>query len=374
MVKKIGLVTCFINNYGACLQAYALQTILNNYAEKVEIIQYLEPLGYDNNKSFKHRLVFNNFTKSVFAMLSMEYKHSREFRRSCEKFKVKYLCFNNVKYYSYDDFLRKPPNYDVFVCGSDQIWNPTFYGEPNKVYYLDFTGDKKRIAYAPSIGVSDIDSVYQDEFVRLVKKFNYISVREKTGSQLIKKYCDMEAKTVLDPTLLLAKNEWSELANNAEIHIDEKYIFCYLFGNRPFYSEFIRCVSELLNLPIYIVPFTKKQVYAGFHNIYGAGPLEFIKLIKEASFVITDSFHATAFSINMNIPFYSLLRNSKGDPKCMNSRIYDILSLVRLEDRLWDDFRDISQFERIFSWDESNKILSNKRNEDMLFLKNSINE
>ena len=372
MNKRIGLVTCFINNYGACLQAYALQTVLGEFTEQVDIIQYLEPAGYDNS-SFLRKIIVNPLVKKVAALILPGYRHTQSFRSACICFKKQYLRFNDQKYYSYEEIKKNPPDYDAFVCGSDQIWNPTFYGGPNKAYYLDFAGEKKRIAYAPSIGVSEIDDQYQQEFVRMINRFDYLSVREKTGSSLIEKYCNKEARVVLDPTLLLSGEEWKTAAENADVHIQGKYIFCYLFGDRPFYYDYIKRISEKLGLPVYIVPFTSNHEKAGFHNIYNAGPLGFVRLIRDASFVITDSFHATAFSINMNVPFYSLLRHKKSDPNSMNSRIYDILSLTGLEDRLWEDGQDFSEFSQYIYWDNSNDFLINKRREDKAYLKNAIN-
>lgn len=372
MNKNIGLITCFLDNYGACLQAYALQTVLEEYVDQVEIIRYLEPEGYDNT-SLLRRVVFNPVVKSVAALILPNYRHKLAFRAACSNFRKRYLRFGQENYYTYAELKQNPPNYDAFVCGSDQIWNPTFYGEPNKAYYLDFVGDKKRIAYAPSIGVSDIDENYRREFIRLINQFDFLSVREKTGNLLIVKYCGKDAKQVLDPTLLIAGEEWRKKADNACLNIKEKYIFCYLFGDRPFYYQYIAKISKKIGLPVYIIPFVTNHVQEGFHPIYGVGPLEFVKLISNAALVITDSFHATAFSINMNVPFYSLLRNEKTDPKGMNSRIYDILSLSGLENRLWEDDWEFTNFTMKICWDNSNAVLKEKRLEDKVFLENALN-
>lgn len=371
MQKKIGLVTCFINNYGACLQAYALQTVLKEYAEQVDVIQYLEPAGYDNS-SFLRRIIINPVVKKVVGVFLPDYRHKQSFRIACNSFKKQYLRFGKQKYYSYEELKSNSPDYDVFVCGSDQIWNPTFYGGPNKAYYLDFVENKKRIAYAPSIGVSELEEQYRRDFVEMVKKFDFLSVREKTGSFLIEKYCNRIACTVLDPTLLISGEAWRRRAEDAQLQIDEKYIFCYLFGDRPFYYDYIKYVSNKMNLPVYIVPFTANHMNAGFHNIFGAGPLEFVKLIRDAAFVITDSFHATAFSINMNVPFYSLLRSENATPNNMNSRIYDILSLTGLEERLWQDNQGMDKFSDVICWDDSNTILVKNRNESRAYLENAL--
>lgn len=371
-MKRVGLVTCFINNYGACLQAYALQNVIGQYVDDVEIIQYLEPLGYDNDNSVMHKMLINSITKKIASFISPKYKASRMFRLACEDFKNNYLKFGEEKYFSTEAIYDNPPDCDIFVCGSDQIWNPTFYEGPNKVYYLDFAGDKRKVAYAPSIGVSDIEEKYHKDFAELVNKVDFLSVREKTGSEIIRKYCNKDAKVVLDPTLLITGSEWRDKSEESNITISENYIFCYLFGDRPFYYEFIKYVKEKMQLPVYIIPFTDNQAKAGFMNIYDAGPLGFVKLIKNATFIITDSFHATAFSINMNKPFYTLLRDEKENPKGMNSRIYDVLSLVGLENRLWEDNNDFSLFSDKIIWDDCNKWLCQKRNEDKMYLSNAI--
>lgn len=372
MSIKVGMLTCFINNYGACLQAYALQTVLHEYTDQVDIIQYLEPLGYDNDNSLVHRLLFNPITKTIVAQISRKYRISLKFKRSCEEFKRKNLHFGNEKYYSYEQLRDSVFDYDVFVCGSDQIWNPSFYDGPNKAYYLDFVKKGRKVAYAPSIGVSDIEEKYRTEFVRLINRIDFVSVREQTGSKIIEKYCNREAKVVLDPTLLISAEDWKSKIEEEGSIAKERYIFCYLFGNNPFYFRFIEQTSKKMGLPVYIVPFSREQMRADYNQIYDAGPLGFVKLIHNASLVITDSFHATAFSINLNTPFYTLLRDNKNKVNSMNSRVIDILSMAELENRLWEEERDFMDFTTEVDWNKSNMILCAKRREDIQYLKQAI--
>ena len=378
-MKKIGIVTCFLDNYGACLQAFSLQSQINKFGYETEILQYVEPEGYDNDKSIIHRFKVNCFTRWVRSIVSKNYRKKYLFQNACKDFRKHYIKLTSRKLYNYKEVEEEATKYDALVCGSDQIWNPTFYGKPNKVYYLGFCKGKKRIAYAPSIGVSEINVEYREEFKRLVCDIDSISVREKTGSELIMKYTNREAAVVLDPTLLINGYEWRNIVSqkkttsNKTLPQDtDKYIFCYLFGDRPFYYQFINNVSRVLGLEVYIIPFSNNQENYDYHKIFGASPLDFVKLIANASLVITDSFHATAFSINMNTPFYTLLRNADTDINSMNSRVTDILKMVKLEDRLWNESSKMDVFTTKIEWNEPNSIIQEKRSVDSKYLEDAL--
>ena len=377
-MKKIGIATCFIDNYGACLQAFALQSKIEQLGYESEILRYVEPAGYGNHRNIVKKILHSQIIEMARCFFFPAYRKKIIFKQECDKFRVKNLHFSKKKLRTIDDVKKESSIYDAFVCGSDQIWNPTFYGRLNKVYYLDFADNKKRIAYAPSIGISEIAEEYQSEFKRLVGKFDYISVREQTGCNLIRKYSGKDARVVLDPTLLLSGAEWIKKVSEEKAirksfpKKGEKYIFCYLFGNRPFYYSFINEISKKYDLKVYIVPFYANQEHMGYNLIYDAGPLGFVELISHASLVITDSFHATAFSINLNTPFYTLLRDNPKDAQSMNSRVIDILNLTQLQSRLWIDENDINAFTMDIDWNKANSIVQSKREADLKFLKDAL--
>lgn len=372
MKKNVGLATCFIDNYGACLQAYALQTAIEKLGHKCEIINYREPVGYEKQK-MKKRLLSNPFFVTALSKFSEGYRRAYAKRPKFDAFRNKYLHLGvacDTEKAVYESALR----YDAYVCGSDQIWNPLLFSKNNKIYFLDFVEEgKKRIAYAPSIGIEKIPEMYVEEFGQLVSKFDSLSVREKSGGTIIKDILDKDVDVVLDPTLLLNGEEWSQLAHSPKIK--KPYIFCYLFGEREYIGTFVEYVRRKLGLPVVCIPFTKREHESDFLKIEKAGPNEFLWLIKNASLVITDSFHATAFSINFNTPFYSLLRNTDNDKNNMNSRIFNILEMTELTERLVTP-NVTYPFDISCNMDYSNAngLLQERRTKDFNFLKRALEE
>ena len=321
-MMNIGLATCFLDNYGACLQAYALQTSLEKTNSKVEIINYIGEYGYEPDRGIE-KFIRNPLFKWVKSKMDSSYKIRNKNHIRFNEFRRKYLKLSPKTFHSLDELKKSTHIYDAYVCGSDQIWNPMLYNSNNKVYFLDFVPkDKKRIAYAPSIGISAIPEKYQGEMRELLNKMDVLSVREKTGSKIVEKLTGRECRTVLDPTLLLSKEEWEGLACNPQIK--EDYIFCYIFGEREYIGDFVRYVHQKTGLKLVTIPFTEREKSELYNRVDVAGPEDFVGLIKNAKLVITDSFHATAFSVNLNIPFYTLLRNTNDDKNNMNSRVVDI--------------------------------------------------
>lgn len=367
----IGLVTCFLDNYGACLQAYALQKTIEKSGNKVEIIKYIGEVGYAPDTGLR-KLIRNPFFKWVKRRLSKEYDEYCKRRVKFDSFRKKHLHFSERSFYSFDELERGAQFYDAYVCGSDQIWNPMLYNGNNRVYFLDFVPEgKRRIAYAPSIGVSEIPVEYQLEMTQLLQRMDVLSTREETGAGIVKMLSGRDCRTVLDPTLLLSGEEWSCLAKKP--NIDRPYIFCYLFGERNYIGEFLDYVIQKTGFQVVTIPFTKREENTEFIQERNAGPEEFVGLIKNASLVITDSFHATAFSINLNTPFYSLLRNNVTDSNNMNSRITDILGMLDLQERLIEKKEDFPvQIDLDVNFDSVNEVLNQLRREDKEFLYKSI--
>ncbi len=229
----------------------------------------------------------------------------------------------------------------------------------------------KRIAYAPSIGLSEFPEEYSADLKEKVNRFDYLSVRETAGQKIIEPLTDIDVKVVLDPTLLLTGEQWSKIAKPPKIK--EPYIFLYLFGNRPYIGEFVEYVRKQTGLRVVCIPYTEREKNSEYVQIYDAGPCEFLGLIKNASLVITDSFHATAFSINFNTPFYSLLRNDDSDKVNMNSRIFSILDLVGLQERMvLPDVEYPFSIDMSLDFSGANERINDKRRSDFGDLKQQL--
>ena len=360
--KKIAIITWHAyNNYGGVLQAYALrQTVKKLAVDKVDTINYKS----NPPKVFK-KIKFKEVIKKISVHNNKIKKLIQQNSEKFDEFREKNFTFTRKCDNATDLFLLND-EYDKFICGSDQIWAPTVF---NENYFLSFVkDDSKKISYAPSMGLPVIDNKYiKEEIKKLVSKFDSISIREEQGKNLIKDFTDKEIEVVLDPTLLLNKEDWNQRFNLEEKNKD--YIVFYCLGGKKGHYKIAKKIAKTLNKKLIIIPgnildYRKKE-------LQNVSPEGFLKLIYNASLVITDSFHGTIFSINFNVPFITLKR-FKDNKLSQNSRIYNILKKVKLENRLYND--NIKYFlENIdINFNECNKIIEEERKKSIEFLKNSI--
>lgn len=372
---KIGLITYYGDNCGACLQAHALQQVINQLGHECDIINYNgikdfpKPPMMTRIKNIKG--VSDLFNKIYLKISGKENTVDNEIY---EKFRAERIKFSAKYYDSFNELKLNPPEYDAFVCGSDQIWNPTFrQNTNNRAYFLDFVPEyKRRIAYAPSIGTTNIPEVCKAEMVELLKKIDNLSVRELDGAKVIKDISSLDSEVVLDPTLLLDSNYWNALTK--EVSVKEEYIVTYLFGEMDYEYEFIKFIQKQTGLKVVAIPRNRRDLTTNNELMYNVGPYEFISLIKNAKLVITDSFHATVFSLIFNVPFYSLLRNEKGHKFSMCSRLYSILSIVGLESRIVTPDSNFNDYTNYFDVDfiKANRNLEKERRRCIDYLKNSL--
>ena len=250
-MEKVGIITWFKhNNYGTVLQAYALQEKIMSFGDEAKLINYSTRI----KKTMIHEMKVNFIiSKLSDKMLKRKYKNNySKVNKKFNDFRNKYLnftdeCDNHIELKETSDL------FDKIVCGSDQIWNPNFF---DKHFFLDFVEDNsKKISYAPSIGVSTINkNEIKEKMSYYINRFSSISVREEQGRECIKEFCNKDIKVVLDPTLLLTKEEWIESLN---INVDPKpYILCYFLGNNKEYVKIAKSLSKQLNLPIKVFPTT----------------------------------------------------------------------------------------------------------------------
>ena len=332
--KKVGLITYYGNNYGGCLQAYAIQQTIKNLGYNPQILQVYTPLiGKDFNKWVAIRRILKD---PIAFLRRRKYikEHSRnEIIRSqaFDRYRSEFLAFDKSFTLSVDN-LFEAINYDTFVCGSDQIWNPVLYGV-HPIWTMKFAPiGSKKIAYAPSLGISDIPEQYVADFKKNLKDYTYISCREQEGAKCLSRIIGKEVDVVLDPTLLLTPEQWHGFT--CPVNIKKPYIFCYLFGDYPYITEVKKRVKKHFNIDIVCLPYNLRELKADDLKLYDITPNQFVWLIENAKYVVTDSFHASVFSIKMSTPFISLKRTSDNDKKNMNSRLYTLLQTVGLEDRL----------------------------------------
>lgn len=370
-MKKVAVMTwSHYHNFGTSLQVTALTYVIRKLGYQVDVINYIPHGKLVSLKGYK---TFNYYIGKV-----REKTNNRKYRsiydEDREKAFVKFLDENislTEECKTDSDLFLLNEKYDVFVCGSDQIWAPTIF---NAKYFLNFVENpRKMVAYAPSIGLSIIDDPYvRNRMAENINRFTHLSVREEQGAKLIREICNKDAKVVLDPTLLLTSNEWDTMS--VPIDEDKPYILCYFLGTNEENWSHVYALSKNTNMHLKIIPVFESDYARGHDVVKGVGPGEFLSLVKNASLICTDSFHCTAFSIIYNKPFYSYERFSSKDENNQNSRIYNILKLLKLENRLVKDKTSIPAQPFNCEYNDTNKQLEKKYHESIEFLEKALRE
>ncbi len=330
--KTSATITWFTGNYGSVFQAYALQQAQEKIGVKNTIINY-QPNAKEKLKFFltsSARMVTLK-AKIDARKIQKEFMTEKEIKEKDKRFKSFYSSnlVLSSPIYTQEEMNGISDKYDYYICGSDQIWNPAYF---KKCQYLSFVSDnKKKIAYAPSVGTTYLSEANKRKIKPLLRRFDFVSVREKQSVDLIQPLINIPVQVVCDPVFLLTADEWNV---KIPLHKSDDYIFCYFLGQNEEYRNAAKRLSEKTGLKIKSVP----NNYWGYgmdgEIVKTAGPAEWLDLIRNANYVITDSFHATAFSIIFNKNFYVLKRFKDGDKTSQNSRIYHILELVGLMDRI----------------------------------------
>lgn len=343
-MKKVGIITsyaAFHHNYGAALQGYALAKQIELLGYTPEIIPYISapemPRVWRGKAA--NRTCQLGLYRKIRRWIRMAIKKTRIL--GCDRTEAKFILFEDQYLPMYQsmpmDFKQVQAiaaQYDAFVCGSDQIWNPRLRNNTNdRGYFLDFApSSSRRIAYAPSIGNSEIADTAKRDLPELIDKLHAVSIREKSGAKIIKDVCGIEAPVVLDPTLLLPVEAWQPLFEK-KVQTPKEYIFIYRFGCIHENIEQMRSIVTRLGLPVIELQVSPESTDSAYFQICGVGPKEFVSLIANAKLVLTDSFHATVFSIISRTPFYTFCREYN-HVNNMNSRMIELLEMTQLSHRM----------------------------------------
>lgn len=358
-MKKIGVVTIYDSkgNIGNKLQNYA-------------VIKTFNKLGCECTTLATEREVSPKqiFTSTVRYWLNKYVLHKSSFNPYNYSRIRNYWAFNKYLNVDYSLVERKNVNFDFYSVGSDQVWNPEFYKYDMRrkdYYFLTFAPDEKKIAFSSSFGIDEIPKEWESWFEYNLKTFRALSVREEAGAQLVFDLIGKRPEVLVDPTLMLEKDEWEKVAKvPSYIDLKTSYVLTYFLGD----------VSEEIAL--------KCDEYASMINgkcyrlldpnspLSNAGPAEFLTLIKNASLILTDSFHACVFSFIYNKPF--IVYSRKGKNSGMFSRIETFLSKFNLERKFVDSGLDNDIWEHDYS--DGYKQLEIERERALNFLKQAIEE
>lgn len=322
---KIAIITIhYANSYGGMLQAYASQKVLSSFGE-VSFINRITPHLADNMRvlplpSSPRGLL--RFGKNIFRFFPRSRLISRfkDFQQTY--FRHTPLIDNDEQLHALED------EFDIFICGSDQIWNPQVLEDFDAAYFLSFVKDKKKIAFASSAGSYKYTEQEEEKVAEYLSDFHAIGVREVDMQQYLTKLLGREdITTLLDPTLLLSKDEWhSDFPPDAGDRPPYLLVYALKLGKEGL--DIISKVASQLGLKVITIDQDPFLRYNADEHKNDIGPKEYLELLAGASFVVTDSFHGTAFSVNFNVPFITIL------PKSGGNRIKTLLSAVGLEERL----------------------------------------
>lgn len=357
--NRIGVLTFHRSlNYGAILQAYALKKSIEKLGVKSEIIDYRNE-QLESRDSIKRFYKTKGIARSLFQIVEMPYWFKR--RRKFDEFLFKAGIGEKIN--KFDKAVEE--KYDKIFVGSDQVWNYKVTNFDENYFLRNIEDRKKRNSYAASFGISQIPSEYKEKYREYLNDFNFMSVREPAGADIIYKLNNKKVEVVLDPTLLLTKEEWHELASKQSLDYD--YIVIYQRAYSKSLIEYAQRLAQQHNCKIVTINGNPRQVIKAKY-IMDAGPEEWLALMKNSKFIVTNSFHGVAFSINFNKQFYVELLDEKFG---VNSRLTNIIDFFNLKNRMITNNRCE---ESIIDYSEINKKLEEERKKSLSFLKAAIQD
>lgn len=356
---KVSVITMhYVKNYGSALQTYATQKYLEKLGCKVEFIDYWRN-GYLDNQLLKDRLnsskiYSKNFFTRIIGILLL-YPSIRIKIKCFSKFLSKYINLSQKRYISYEELLENPPKADIYCTGSDQVWNSKWNNGIEKAYFLDFVPKgAKCISYSASFGKDKLDESEKAITKKMLAKYSYISLRERSALDILRDLGINNGVHVLDPTLMLNKKDWEELIDGPVIK--EKYVLVYqLNSGDKRLDEYAKNFAKSKGLKLVRFTSAVHQCFKYGKTFLGRNVEDFISCLMYAEYIITDSFHATAFSINMNKKFITVY------PKEFSTRLESILQLTNLEYRHVEDFTDYSIGDTPINYNLVNSILDGER-------------
>ena len=371
---KIGLLS-FHNalNYGAALQAYALERVLEDHGYDCEYIDYQNirrRQGYDMLYLIRDSFCKGKLKDALKYTLGYPFLSLRKFYFS--EFYKSHVKYSGNTYYNKEDIKKLSDTYDMYIVGSDQVWNPDNNGS-DTTFLLDFVADKtKTISYSSSFGVIDIPDCLKTEYSTCLKSISHLATREVSGVALIKKLTGRDAKLVLDPVFLLPRNSWLELIGHSN-DLKKNIIFSYT-NQKGQFEEFLKTtgydtarmthykLSRFTTLNDFINPQVRIK--------YFMPPFEFLRVISSSDLVVSASFHCLSFCIIFNVPFLCFLTGDEGK----DERIVTLLSHFGLSERIFSTKMTLADVNRTIDWENVNKKLDGMRSDSINYLINNLKD
>ena len=343
-----------VSNYGSVLQAYATQVAIEKLGCNAVCVDYYrsdeKPKQLVStllksskwNKNPLTRLFFLATQKPVYSYSGKRFEKYRSL-----------LKLSETQYNTEAELIENPPKADIYMTGSDQVWNTITCDRIDPVYFLSFLkGSEKKVAYGASFGGNKVKDEDRKTIASLLKSYDTVTIRENSGVKIAEDL-GIKAVQVLDPTFLLTRDEWQKIIPKKEYK--EKYVLVYQLHPNKRFDKYAKAFAKAKGLKLY-------RVSACFHHAVRSGKFilcppigEFLSLIQNAEYFLTDSFHGTAFAIGLNTQFVDVL------PKNYSERISSVLELIGYENRVLQDYNDFSIADEKIDFDRVNNKISEQR-------------
>lgn len=367
---KIDIITRHaIANYGSILQAYATEKMLDKLNIENEIIDYVRVeensknlvKTYMKNSKKWNRNFITRFIYKIIQKPNLDIMNNK-----FAKYRKKYLKLTSKQYKNKNELMEDLPQADIYCTGSDQVWGQIANDDYDENYFLEFVpNDKRCIAYSASFGKNKLSENLKIKLPKLMEKYSDIMVRELSAVKILNASGIDNVKLVLDPTLLLSKEEWKE---NLKIKNNEKeqYILTYQLHHNKEFDKYLKKLAKATNLKVVRL---SSSIYYKFKYgkfVYLPDLEQFLTYFKNAKYVVTDSFHGTVFSIIFNKQVIDIL------PGKTRTRIESILKLFGMEDRIVNDYNDMSIINKEIDYKKVNDILDKERKKSIEYLRKAI--
>ena len=367
----IRTITCHHEfNHGAMLQAYALAHYLQSIGHEVQVIDY-SPYYSPGRAKVNFNWVSKRFDylgiRTLYRLAKLRERVFAQKRHDAqESFYLKYIPVTSKHYNTIDELRNDPPVADIYVAGSDQIWNTTFPNGKDAAFYLDFGSPERKISYAASFATRDLVQGTEEFVKNKLRNFDAISVREQSGLKLLNSL-GFKGQLVLDPVFLLTSKQW-DLFDENDDELRDKYILIYDFEPRKSAIKTIaKRLAALYGCKIYTVSSAPSVFSYADKSFLTCGPGKFVGLIKHAQCVISNSFHGTAFSMIYGKDFFVVNRKDG-----LNARMQDLLERYDLNNRLIDDKVSDEDLVKSINYDDVINRLNDDINESKSFLRKQI--
>lgn len=364
---KISLITRHaITNYGSLLQTYATQTVLKKMGCDVEVIDYIPQDEHHFNITKSLLQKNEQWNSNIFKRIAYLLIQAPGYFLAGIKFENLRRTLLNLsdRYTTLDELTKDKPQADIYCTGSDQVWGPIGSKIFDPAYFLSFAdNNEKKVAFGSSFGRVEFSSSTLDTYKKMLAKYNAVSVREKSAVDIIANMNLTIPYHVLDPTLFLTSNEWNKLLKK---NINKRYVLIYQLHSNSEMDIYAKKFAKQVKLPLIRITPMLHHLKRGGWPIFLPGPEDFLSYIKNADYMITDSFHGTAFAVNFGTQFVNIL------PEGTQTRNQSLLELTNLTERVVRSYQDFSFIEKKINFDPVHRVIAKERERSLDILKSMI--